>query len=76
MFECRVCRNKWFTTELVNEVFMVEGRRVLVERIPAKVCSRCGEAIFSRETVEKIRRLVHEEPHPTSTVSMDVFELA
>jgi YgiT-type zinc finger domain-containing protein len=60
----------------VNEVFSVEDRRVLVEHISAQVCERCGEATFSRETTEKVRRLVHGEGRPSRTVSLDVFALA
>lgn len=38
---------------MVNEIFMIEGKFILVENIPAKVCARCGEPTFSRETTEK-----------------------
>jgi hypothetical protein len=34
---------------------------VLVENIPASVCARCGEATFSRETTERIRRMLYGE---------------
>ena len=61
---------------LVSEVFTIDGRRVLVERIPAQICERCGEATFSRETTERIRRLVHGEGQPSKTVPLDVFALA
>ena len=76
MFKCQVCGNTSAKSELVSEVFTVEGRRVLVERIPALVCDRCGEATFSRETTEQIRRLVHESGQPLKTVPLDVFALA
>jgi len=33
----------------------------MVEKIPARVGEHCGEAAFSRETRERIRRMVH--PH-------------
>ena len=56
MFACQVCGNTVARAELVSEVFMVEGRRVLVEHIPAQVCQRCGAATFSRETAEKVRQ--------------------
>jgi len=73
MFECQVCGNKTSRAEFVNDVFTVEGRRVLVEHIPAQVCLRCGEATFSRETAEKVRLLVHGEARPVRTVPLDVF---
>jgi HTH-type transcriptional regulator / antitoxin MqsA len=75
MFSCHVCRHTAAKTEFVSEVFTVEGRRVLVEHIPAQVCERCGEATFSRETAESIRRLVHGA-RPSRTVPLDVFALA
>jgi hypothetical protein len=54
---------------------MIEGRRVLVENIPAKVCERCGEATFSRQTTENIRKLAHETRQPVRTVPMEVFAM-
>ena len=73
MFQCHACGSEGFHNELVNELFQIDGKPVLVEHIPARVCSRCGEAIFDRETTEKIRRMVHGEAHPIRTVHMDVF---
>ena len=75
MFKCHVCGAAAARKEFVNEVFTVDGRRVLVEHIPAQVCERCGEPTSSRETAEEIRRLVHEQL-PAKTVPLDVFALA
>ena len=75
MFKCHVCGSTTARNEFVSEVFTIEDRRVLVEHIPAQVCERCGEAAFSRETTERIRRLVHDA-RPSKTVSLDVFALA
>ena len=73
MFQCLVCGSNEAGDELVSEVFRIEGRPVLVERIPARVCTRCGEATFSRKTTERIRRMVHGEARPQKTVQMAVF---
>ena len=43
---------------------MIDGNPILVEGIPATICARCGETMFSRETTELIRRKVHGEPKP------------
>ena len=75
MFNCHVCGNTAARNEFVSEVFTVNGRRVLVEHIPAQVCERCGEPTFSRETTERVRQLVHEA-RPAKTVPLDVFALA
>ena len=76
MFKCHVCGNTTAKSDFVSEVFTIDGRRVLVEHIPAQVCERCGEATFSRETTERVRRLIHEEGQPSKTVPLDVFALA
>ncbi len=76
MFKCHICGATAAREEFVSEVFTIDGRRVLVEHIPAEVCERCGEATFSRATTEKVRRLVHGEGHPIGTVPMDVYEMA
>ena len=75
MFQCHVCKNASASHALVSEVFAVNSRRVLVERIPAEVCDRCGEPTFSSETTEKIRNLVHGSSIPVRTEALDVFAL-
>jgi len=75
MFKCHVCGGTIAKSEFVSEVFTIDDRRVLVENIPALVCEHCGEATFSRETTEKIRRLVHDA-RPARTVPLEVFALA
>jgi YgiT-type zinc finger domain-containing protein len=71
---CQVCGSTESKLEEVNEVFVIDGRRVLVEAIPAQVCVRCGVATFSRETTERIRRMVHGEAKPVREDKVDVFE--
>ncbi|MDE2060554.1 MAG: YgiT-type zinc finger protein [candidate division NC10 bacterium] len=76
MFTCHVCGHTAARSEFMSEVFMIDGRRVLVEHIPTQVCQRCGEATFSRETTEKIRQLVRGVGQPIKTVPLEVFALA
>jgi HTH-type transcriptional regulator/antitoxin MqsA len=73
MFRCHVCGFEEAREEKVSEVFMIGGKPVLVEQIPAFVCARCREAIFSRETTENIRRMVNGNARPNKSVRMDVF---
>lgn len=76
MFKCHVCGSTEYREELVNEVFQIDNKPVLVEKIPAQVCARCGEEIFSRETTEKVRLLVHGKAKPIKSVQVDVFAYA
>ena len=76
MFTCAVCNAKESRDELVEDVFRVDGRYVLVEGVPAVVCARCGEQSFSRETAERVRLMVHGEAEATTSVPMQVFDFA
>ncbi len=76
MFRCHVCGSTEAKETLVDEVFHIDHKHLLVEHIPATVCERCGEKIFSRETTERIRRMIHGEAKPVKSVSMDVFAYA
>jgi YgiT-type zinc finger domain-containing protein len=75
-FQGHVCGSLEMKAELVNEVFLVDGKFIVVEQIPAQICSHCGEATFSRETTEKIRRMVHGEAQPVKSIQVDVFAFA
>ncbi len=59
--------------EFVNEVFEISGKFYLVQNIPAQVCSRCGEEVFSGETSEAIRVMLHGKSEPIKSVVLDVF---
>ena len=74
MFRCHVCGATKARNEFMSEIFQIDGRHILVEQIPALVCERCGVATFSRDTTEKIRRMLHGEGKPRKSVKVDVFE--
>ncbi len=76
MFRCNVCGFTKSKKTLVSEVFQINQRPVLVEDIPAKVCTRCGEETFSRQTTEEIRQMLHGKATPVKSVSIDVFAFA
>jgi YgiT-type zinc finger domain-containing protein len=76
MFQCHVCGSTKAHENFVAEVFLIDDKHFLVEHIPATVCMRCGEKTFSRETTERIRRMIHGGSTPVKSVSMDVFAYA
>nr|VFJ46488.1 MAG: YgiT-type zinc finger domain-containing protein [Candidatus Kentron sp. DK] len=73
MPRCEICGGIGLRHEEVEEVFHVDGRYILVERIPATVCPRCGEKTFDAKTAEAIRRRLHGEGQPERSVEMAVF---
>ena len=75
MFNCHVCHSEESHTEDINEIFEIDGHFHLVENIPATVCSRCGEEIFSSETTENIRVMLHNKQKPLRAIAVDVFTI-
>jgi HTH-type transcriptional regulator / antitoxin MqsA len=73
VFRCHVCGATEAKQEFITEVFVIDGKAVLVEGIPATVCVRCGEATFSRETTERIRRMLHGEAKPVRAEVLEVY---
>lgn len=73
MFRCHVCGSEESHTDSVSEIFKIQGNFYLVENIPAMVCSRCGEEVFSRETTERIRVMLHQETEPIRSIDLGVF---
>jgi len=76
MYRRAVCRGSDSHEELVEEVFKVDDRYVLVGDVPASICQRCGERSFSRETTEKVRLLVHGSATAARSVPLQVYEFA
>ncbi len=75
MSKCHVCGASETRRQSVSEVFQIGGARLLVEGIPARVCGRCGEATFSRETTERIRGLTHARRKSVKKIEMEVLAL-
>lgn len=73
MSNCYICgANNWHE-ELVNQTFEIKGQLILVEKIPAKVCSSCGEIVFSSETAERVRLMLNGNQKPYKSIQIDVF---
>lgn len=72
-FKCSNCGNEEARTDRIDQVFNVEGRRVLVEGIPATVCTQCGEPTFAANTAEQVRRKVRGDAQPVRTIPLEVF---
>ncbi|GBF79642.1 YgiT-type zinc finger protein [Aphanothece sacrum] len=73
MSNCYNCGSDELQDKFVNETFEIKGKLILIENIPAQVCCRCGEIIFSSETAEKVRLMIQGETKPTKSIQVDVF---
>jgi HTH-type transcriptional regulator / antitoxin MqsA len=73
VLRCYVCGATQAKQEFITEVFLIDGQAVLVEDVPATVCACCGDATFSREATERIRRMLHGEGKPVRAEVLEVY---
>ena len=54
-----------------------EGDKYLfVEHVPALVCSKCGERIYSPEVTDKLLKFAKDEFRHVKTIEVPVFDFA
>jgi YgiT-type zinc finger domain-containing protein len=73
---CNNCGNTEFIISTINKAFNIDGKLVLVENIPALICTQCHEPLITSETVEYIRNMIHSGSKPKEVVSTEVYEYA
>ena len=49
------------------------GQVIIIDHVPADVCSFCGDALLNLDTVRRIESLLEEERQPATTVPLYEF---
>jgi len=60
----------------VRYTLEIEGKLVVIENVPARVCLETGEQFFSSETVERLQQMIWEQGTPKRVIEVPVFEFA
>ena len=71
--------HKWQETSIEQEVtyaIELDGKFIIVENVPARVCVETGERLFAPETVERLQHTVWEKRKPRRVIETPVFEFA
>jgi YgiT-type zinc finger domain-containing protein len=61
---------------LVTYTAAVDGRVIVIEHVPARVCLETGEQFFSPKTVERIQAIVRGGSKPARTMQTPVYDFA
>ena len=73
---CALCKGE-VEEQLIRYVQEVDEHNVvIVENVPAEVCTQCGETFIRPEVARKIQRIAWEQPPPKRTVDVPVYDLA
>lgn len=73
-YKCQSCGCPNSHGELVDEIFNIGGKFTLVERIPSKVCSLCGDRLFSPMTANKLQYMLRKSPSPIRSTNLVTFD--
>ncbi len=72
---CDICSGVG-TPALISYTVFYEGKRVVVENVPADVCQQCGEQYFEPETVRMLQKVVWSKRKPKRTIKTPVYDLS
>lgn len=73
--KCVFCGGK-VEARMVTFSYEEDDKYLLVENVPAEVCTKCGEKIYSPEVTDELLRFAHDEFKPVKTVKVPVFDFA
>lgn len=73
---CPVCRSDSLESKHITYVQEYKGKVIIIENVPALVCSQCGEVIIEAGTAERIQQLVWQQPRTGRTVTVPLYDLA
>jgi YgiT-type zinc finger domain-containing protein len=71
-----VAGKETFVEQEVTYILEHQGRVILIEHVPARVCVETGERLFSPEVVERLQRIIWEQRAPIRVIEAPVFEFA
>lgn len=63
------CSGKYDMGKIVHTV-RHQGQVVVIDHVPAEICSVCGDVLLKPETVRRIEMLLRTATNPTSTVPL------
>ena len=68
--------NETFDDHLVTYTQELDGRFIVVEHVPARVCRETGEQLFSPETVSRLQTIIRARLKPVRVIETPVYEFA
>ena len=76
MRRCPRCKNDALEPRTIRYSQEYRGNFCIIENVPARVCTQCGEIILSESIAEKIQRIIWTGATPERTETVPVYEVA
>ena len=72
--KCQVCSGKMEVKRINHDVW-VNRKLFVVQDVPAEVCERCGETVFTPQVTERIFSTLKRSDSPKKTLKVPVLRL-
>jgi YgiT-type zinc finger domain-containing protein len=73
--KCVFCGGK-LVKKTVNFTYEDVDRYFIIEHVPAEVCTRCGEKMYSPEVTDEILKFAGDEFKPIKKREVPVYDFA
>lgn len=71
---CLYCQGK-LEERYVNRLQEYQGQWILLENLPALVCTQCGEQYYTPQTHDFVVHLLQRQPQPTRLDTMRIYDV-
>ena len=73
--KCPVCREE-MVSKRIRHVQTWENHVVVFENVPAEVCGRCGEVLFTGPIVDRLNQVLWSMGPATRMIEVPVYDLS
>lgn len=73
--KCVFCGGNLVKSE-VTFTYEEDEKRLFIEHVPAEVCKRCGEKMYSPEVTDELLRFARSEFKPARKIEVPVYDFA
>lgn len=73
--KCIFCGGK-LEKRIVTFYYEEDGKYLLVENVPAEICMKCGEKIYSPQVTDELLKFAMDKFKPVKSIKIPVFDYA
>jgi HTH-type transcriptional regulator/antitoxin MqsA len=71
--ECPFCGGK-VVKEKVTFTYEEDEKYIFIEHVPADVCERCGEKMYTPDVTDELLRIARTELKPVRKIEVPVYD--
>ena len=73
--KCFFCGGR-LEKKIVTFYYEEDNKYLLVENVPAEICMKCGEKIYSPQVTDELLKFARDKFKPVKSIKIPVFDYA